>query len=516
MNTRHKLLHRLALLLGLGAALLALLTTGTALAQPPRPTRLTPILRLTPLPPLLRATPAPTPAPLAASCIHLTADGAPGASFVGGRIAERCFVFPGNAGAVVSIQLTTLAGAALPGMELRRPDGQVVARSITGVITDQTLDQDGAYTVVVSGADMARPVRVQVAVTAEQTIDPSAGGAGMAALCGGLLTPDEMATGLTPYPGENCRFTFFGKEGEAVALRMERMSPDLTPHLTLIAPDGTLLDTGHLLNEATSYVSALNLPATGIYTAVAGSVDDQSAGAFRLTLQPLQAAQCGGALSLGPLTELALPADGKACELSLEVPEANLLAASVTGFDGAQGLSWQLDGPDGGVVASNQDATWLASSAGQYLLRLEPTAGQPGRALIQITPPPFMPHIVTLACGANLVYGQSPGATPQVLREAGDRCLFNFTGKQGDLVWVAVSRAYSGTDFEPVVELMAPGATAASTPEASGVSGQVPGMTALRDHPLARNGRYTVRVSDYDNDDTGSFYIMVWKRTPVN
>lgn len=512
MNTRQKLFHRLPLRLTLGAALLALLTTGTALAQPPRPTRLTPTIRLTPLPPLLRATPA----PLAASCIHLTTDGAPGASFVGGRIAERCFVFPASAGAMASIQLTAATGAKVPGMELRGPDGQMIARSNTGAIADQPLDQDGAYTVVVAGAGIVRPLRVEIAVTVQGGSGSLSPNAGPITLCGGTLTPGEMATGMTPYPGENCPYTFFGQEGQAVALRMERMSPDLAPHLTLIAPDGTVLDTGHPLNEALTYVSALNLPATGIYTALAGSVDDQSAGAFRLTLQPLQAAQCGGGLSLGPLTELALPAGGKACELWLEVSEANLLSASVTGFDGAQELSWQLIGPDGRVVASNQDATWLASSAGQYLLRLEPASSRGGRALIQITPPLFVPHIVTIACGANLIYGQSTGTIPQVLREAGDRCLFNFTGKQGDLVWVAVSRAYSGTDFEPVVELMAPGATAASPPEASAQSGQVPGMTVLRDHPLARSGRYTVRVSDYGNDDTGSFYIMVWKRTPIN
>lgn len=67
-----------------------------------------------------------------------------------------------------------------------------------------------------------------------------------------------------------------------------------------------------------------------------------------------------------------------------------------------------------------------------------------------------------------------------------------------------------------MTELLPPGYTATSAPEATAPRGQVPGMTILRDHPLARSGRYTVRVSDYDNDDTGSFYIMVWKRTPVN
>jgi len=79
-------------------------------------------------------------------------------------------------------------------------------------------------------------------------------------------------------------------------------------------------------------------------------------------------------------------------------------------------------------------------------------------------------------------------------------------------VWVAVSRSSAASDFDPVIELMAPGYRPADSPEAIAYSGQVPGMTVLRDHTLARSGRYTVRITDYGNDDPGDFYIMVWKR----
>jgi hypothetical protein len=98
----------------------------------------------------------------------------------------------------------------------------------------------------------------------------------------------------------------------------------------------------------------------------------------------------------------------------------------------------------------------------------------------------------------------------------GGACLFNFTGAAGDKVWVAVSRVASGSAFDPVVELIRPGASTASTPEVTAYSDQVPGMAVLRDHSLARSGRYTVRVSDYNNDDSGDIYIMVWKRYVAN
>ena len=98
MNTKRKPISRVYLLLGLGLVVLALLATSTARAQGPRPTRVAPPTRLTPLRPPLRATPTPTPFTPTAPCIHLTTDGTPGSSFVGGRISERCFAFPGDAG----------------------------------------------------------------------------------------------------------------------------------------------------------------------------------------------------------------------------------------------------------------------------------------------------------------------------------------------------------------------------------------------------------------------------------
>jgi hypothetical protein len=67
-----------------------------------------------------------------------------------------------------------------------------------------------------------------------------------------------------------------------------------------------------------------------------------------------------------------------------------------------------------------------------------------------------------------------------------------------------------------VIELIQPGASTASAPEVTAYSGQAPGMAVLRDHSLARTGRYTVRVSDYNNDDSGDIYIMVWKRYVAN
>jgi hypothetical protein len=525
MNQRRIALPCSLIVAGLLIAVLALLWPATTHAQPTLPTRLAPPMRLTPAAPPLRITPVaplrvtPTPRALratpvtpAAPCIHLTTDGAAGASFVGGRIAERCFAFPGDAGAVVSIRLTKSGAGATPRMELRGPDGRVVTSSSSGAILNQSLDLDGPYAVVVSGAGMATSVRIEVAVLMEGATSSISSSSEAAALCGGSIASNQELTGIVPFPGEDCRFTFRGQRGQSIGVRMDSLAPDLAPDLVLLDPSGNVLDTGHSLGDRSTYVSALRLPATGVYTVVAGSQGGQSAGAFKLKLRPVQAVSCGASLPIGQLAELQLPAGSVTCDLLVAVPEQRLLAATVLALDGAPAPGWLVFGPQGNRVASDQETTWFADPAGQHLLRLQSSGGQPGRVLVEVVPPPYPLIYIVTSCGANLTYGQSPGTKPFELGLTGSVCLFNFDGVAGHVVWVAVSRASAGSDFDPVVELMAPGYRPADAPEITAYSGLVSGMTVLRDHPLARSGRYTVRVTDYGNDDEGSFYIMVWKR----
>ena len=508
MNTRPSITSRMIFLLALGLAMLFLMRSSPASAQQPRPTRLAPPVRMTPMRPPLSATPVTPPA----ACIHLTTDGTAGASFVGGRIAERCFAFPGDAGAVVSIRLTMPGAGATPRMELRGPDGRVVTNSSSGAILNQSLDLDGPYAVVVSGAGMPASVRIEVAVLMEGATSSISSSSEAAALCGGALSLNQELTGIVPFPGEDCRFTFRGQRGQAIGVRMDSLAPDLAPDLVLLDPNGNILDTGHSLGDQSTYVSAPRLPATGVYTVVAGSQGGQSAGAFKLKLRPVQAVSCGATLPVGQLAELQLPAGGVTCDLLVAVPERRWLAATILALDGAPAPAWLVLGPQGNPVASDQDTTWFADPAGQHVLRLQSSDGQPGRVLVEVAPPPYPLIYIVTTCGANLTYGQSPGPKAFELGLTGSICQFNFDGAAGDLVWVAVSRASANTPFDPVVELVAPGARPTDPPEAVAYSGQAPGMTLLRDHPLARSGRYTVRVTDYGNDDDGSFYIMVWKR----
>jgi hypothetical protein len=480
---------------------------------PPLPTRLAP-LRVTPAP---RATPVTPQIP----CIHLTTDGAPGSSFVGGRAQERCFAFPGDAGAIVSIVVKSASAGLVPTMQLRGPDGNLVARSNTGQIKEQALPLTGPYAVVVSGANLPTAVRVEASVMTTggltQPTTPSSGSLTPSetvpgALCTGSLALGQLHTDLIPFPGQECRYTFDGQRGQAVSVWMESQSDSLRPELTLLDPAGNVLDRGHAVDDKTRYASAMRLPTSGIYTIVAGSQGGQSAGAFELSLNEGASATCGDTLTIGMLTEVQLPGQGRFCDLTIDLPVSFSLHLNTWPLDGTSPPDWQVFGPQGDVVRSSDDdyPGWNNGQTGAYILRISPTGRQPQRVLMQVQPPIPKYHVWS-SCGGALATGTTTSATPQLLVDAGASCLFTFNGTAGNKIWLAVSATTSSTGFEPVVELMAPGFHPADAPEASGDSQVLTGMSVIRNHTLARTGRYTVRVSDYGNDDTGSFFIRLWK-----
>jgi hypothetical protein len=472
---------------------------------PPLPTRLAP-LRVTPAP---RATPVTPQIP----CIHLTTDGTPGSSFVGGRVQERCFAFPGDAGAVVSIVVKPASAGLAPAMQLRGPDGNLVARSNTGQIHEQALPLTGPYAVVVSGANMPTATRIEVSVTTTGGLahfTPSETDPG--ALCTGSLRLGQLHTDLIPFPGQECRYTFDGQRGQAVSVWMESQSDSLRPELTLLDPAGNVLESGRTVDDKTRYAGAMSLPASGVYTVVAGAQGGQSAGAFELSLNEGASASCGDTLTIGMVTEVQLPGQGQFCDLTIDLPVSFSLRLNTWPLEGALPPAWMVFSPQGDVVRTSDDAYagWDVGQTGLYTLRLNPLSRQPHRILVQVVPPTAF-HIYTPSCGGELSSGAAASSHGQTLAIAGESCRFTFDGTTGNMIWLAISATTSSNGFEPVVELMAPGFRPADAPEAGGDNQVFTGMSVIRNHKLAQTGRYTVRVSDYGNDDAGSFFIRLWK-----
>lgn len=512
MNATHhrvQLVFAVALLTMLSSALALLVLPGSASAQtrvPPAPNRLAP-LRATPVTPQM-------------SCVHLTTDGVPGASFVGGAIKERCFAFPGDAGVAVSIVLKPAAAGAVPAMELHGPAGEVVARGKNGQINAQVLQATGPYALIVSGANLPKAIRVEASVLAQggaaRPTRPSPADSEVAvaqqALCSGVLKVGQTRTEMVPLPGADCRFTFTAQRGQAVSLWMESLSGGLRPEVVLLDPAGNVLDSGHAIDDKTRYASAMSLPVSGVYTVVAGSQGSQSAGAFKLSLNQGASAACGDALTLNVLTEVQLPGQGRSCELAIDASYSYSLRLDTMSLDNAPPPEWVVFGPQGDAVRSSEDVYpgWSTEQTGRYTVRLSPSGRQPQRVLVQVLPPSVR-YIYMPTCGGNLAAGAAGASQAHNLTAAGGSCRFTFDGAAGDTIWLAVSAAASGAGFEPVVELMAPGFRPANPPEAIGDDSIFAGMPVIRDHELAQTGRYTVLVSDYGNDDTGSFHIRLWK-----
>lgn len=506
---RVQLVFAVVLLAAIGSALALVLLPGAAHAQtrvPPLPTRLAP-LRATPVTPDM-------------SCVHLTTDGAPGASFVGGAIRERCFAFPGDAGSAVTIVLQAAAGAA-PAMELRGPAGEVVARGKNGQITGQALKTTGPYALIVSGADLPKAVRVEVSVVAPGGIvrptTPPSGDATSSdvppSLCGGVLRPGQTHTDLLPLPGLDCRYTFEGRSGQALSIWMESRSDGLRPEITLLDPTGNVLDRGHAIDARTRYASILSLPAGGTYTVIAGSQSGQSAGPFTLRLERVAGATCGDTLTVSTVTEVELAAAGRRCELFIDVPGARPLRVSVRPLDGAAQPGWLVIGPTGNVAASSDSNApgQFADQAGRYRLRLAAASRQSARVLVQVSPPQWMTVSQQISCGGALTASASLPSNAHMLPFGGGFCSYDLNGLAGDTVWIAVSVTGGEDSFQPVVTLLAPGYRLGDAPEASGDDSVFTGMSVIGNHTLAQSGRYTVRVSDDGDDDTGSYFIRLWQ-----
>jgi hypothetical protein len=121
-------------------------------------------------------------------------------------------------------------------------------------------------------------------------------------------------------------------------------------------------------------------------------------------------------------------------------------------------------------------------------------------------------YYISPSCGGALTAGEGSSSRPEIMTLAGNVCDYTFSGARGETIWVAASKDIASSPFQPVLVLMKPGFAAADPPEATGDNTIFSGMAVIRNHILAQTGRYTVRVSDYGDDDTGSFFIMLWKR----
>ncbi|MCC7446205.1 MAG: hypothetical protein IT324_02255 [Anaerolineae bacterium] len=206
-------------------------------------------------------------------------------TFAAGQAAHY-WLFQAKAGQVVTADLVQLNGDLLPAVILISPGGQgltsasVAEHSQSTTIDRFTLPADGVYSLLVlpGGPNRAGQYRL--------TLQPNV----IATLTPGTLTIGQAVSGTLDVVQPDQRWLFAGQQGQVITMRMLATGGNLSPHLTLISPDRTILAEGHperTPQGLASVLSDIRLPVGGSYTLIAGQLRDVplSAGTYRLLLE---------------------------------------------------------------------------------------------------------------------------------------------------------------------------------------------------------------------------------------
>jgi len=206
-------------------------------------------------------------------------------TFAAGQAAHY-WLFQAKAGQVITADLVQLNGDLLPAVILISPGGQgltsaaVAEHSQSTTIDRFTLPADGVYSLLVlpGGPNRAGQYRLTLQPNVAATVTP------------GTLTVGQAVSGTLTVAQPDQRWLFAGQQGQAITLRMLATGGNLSPHLTLISPDGTILAEGHPERTPQGLASVLTdvgLPIGGSYTLIAGQLRDVplAAGTYRLLLE---------------------------------------------------------------------------------------------------------------------------------------------------------------------------------------------------------------------------------------
>jgi hypothetical protein len=169
------------------------------------------------------------------------------------------------------------------------------------------------------------------------------------AQCGGSIAPGSPVGGEIPYVGASCPYTFVGSQGHRVTISMVKQAPSLDPFLILIAPSGYMVasddDSGGDRNSLLSY----GLTEAGIYTIIAGSYSNGSAGGFTLQL----GGGCGGNITPNTWVSGNIASVGQRCEFTFYGDAGHVLSIAMQ--SGSLDSWLDLRDPNGSIVVSDDD-----------------------------------------------------------------------------------------------------------------------------------------------------------------
>lgn len=250
------------------------------------------------------------------------------------------WTFEGAAGDAVNIAVNS--EAIDPRVTLLGPDGMIQVEdddsggSLNALIRAYVLPTSGLYTIEVRAFSAGGFGSYTLAVTAATIQQES------------TLALGDQASGQLS--SEAAVWTFEGAEGELIAISVT--SDVFDPVMILRGPDSATLkevdDTGASYDAV---LSAYQLPTSGVYTILVRSYWEDESGPYNISLtQPTL--DTPGPLTLGQEVFAYLSAESESW--TFEASEGDLVSVSLSSPDFDTYVS--VSGPDGGVVAENDDS----------------------------------------------------------------------------------------------------------------------------------------------------------------
>lgn len=321
--------------------------------------------------------------------------------------------------------------------------------------------------------------------------------------CDQFIEYGSMVGDSIQAPGGSCHYTFHGRAGEHVTIRM--VSEDLAPHVTLLDPTGGQVAAGGgPSGSSSSMIYAYRLTQTGLHTIVAQARVGSSQAIGDFTLMVARPG-CGGNLGSGGVAFGETMGSSTTCRYTFEGLRGNYLDVALERLDSGPPPLLELYGPDGMNLSTDDEFedTHRLPASGVYTVIVRAQRREqlgPFQLTLRQTPSTYY---VRTTCGSPIAYGQR---LQGYITERGEICQYTFS-RQGDgIVTILMERAEKGT-LVPSIRLIAPGGQVERPLTVFNGSDR----SLIRGHRLQRNGQYTIEAGAYRGETTGYFTLAITK-----
>ena len=467
---------------------------------------------------------------------------------------ERTYMFDGNSGDIVTIDLSADSGNLDTFLSLLAPDGSELATNddadlttTNSSIAEFILPESGTYTVIVSRFQgetgfTSGDYTVTLTLDAATNIDDTTDDNDAPTTDGDSLAYDSEVSGtITNEIFENS-YTFGGREGDVITIEMSATDGNLDTFVTLLDPNGSELANNDDadLTSTNSSIAEFTLPESGIYTVVASrylAASGTTTGEFSLIITLVSAGDGDDTdttdndntpVSEGLVTIYSGSIDNTTFEetFTFEANVGDSVTIELTATDGNLDAYVTLLAPDGSVVSENDDADLTTTDsrleniqlneAGTYTVvasRYEGESGlSSGEFLLTVTlhesdgstPPPTTD--TPTETGNSLTYDSS--VTGSISNDEFE-IEYTFEGRASDVVSIQL-RATSG-DLDTYLVLLDPnGRILEINDDISASLGDF--NSAIDGIRLPTDGIYMIvagRFNGVDGTSTGNFELTL-------